>query len=115
MLVARVIEPASKLATHRRLQDDIASTSQGRVLGVGQCSADDLYRALDWLHDAQPAIERRLARQRLAGATVVLYVLTSTWLTGRCCEWAARGPMPTSRWAPTSAWPTTSNGTCANA
>ena len=61
------------------------------MLGVGQCSADELYRALDWLHEAQPAIERRLARQHLAGATLVLYDLTSTWLTGRCCELAARG------------------------
>ena len=91
MLVARVIEPASKLATHRQLHDDTASTSLGRVLGVGQCDADDLYRALDWLHEAQPAIERRLARQHLVGATLVLYDLTSTWLTGRCCELAARG------------------------
>jgi hypothetical protein len=91
MLVARVIEPASKLATHRQLHDDTASSSLGRVLGVGQCSADDLYRALDWLHEAQPAIERRLARQHLVGATLVLYDLTSTWLTGRCCELAARG------------------------
>jgi hypothetical protein len=91
MLVARVIEPASKLATHRLLHDDTASSSLGRVLGVGQCSAVELYRALDWLHDAQPAIERRLARQHLVGSTLVLYDLTSTWLTGRCCELAARG------------------------
>lgn len=91
MLVARIIEPASKLATHRLLHDDTASTSLGRVLGVGQCSADELYRALDWLHEAQPTIERRLARQHLVGATLVLYDLTSTWLTGRCCELAARG------------------------
>jgi transposase len=91
MLVARIIEPASKLATHRQLHDDTASTSLGRVLGVGQCSADDLYRALDWLHEAQPAIERRLARQHLVGATLVLYDLTSTWMTGRCCELAAYG------------------------
>jgi transposase len=91
MLVARVVSPASKLATHRLLHDDTASCSLGRVLGVGQCSADDLYRALDWLHEAQGAIERRLARQHLAGATLVLYDLTSTWLTGRCCELAARG------------------------
>ncbi|MGH8805852.1 MAG: IS1634 family transposase, partial [Polaromonas sp.] len=91
MLVARVLEPASKLATHRMLHDDTATSSLGRVLGVGQCSADELYRALDWLHGAQPAIERRLARQHLAGSTLVLYDLTSTWLTGRCCELAARG------------------------
>ncbi len=91
MLVARVLEPASKLATHRMLHDDTATTSLGRLLGVGQCSADDLYRALDWLQEAQPAIERRLARQHLVGSTLVLYDLTSTWLTGRCCELAARG------------------------
>jgi hypothetical protein len=72
MLVARVVSPASKLATHRLLHDDTASSSLGRMLGVGQCSADDLYRALDWLHEAQPSIERRLARQHLAGATLVL-------------------------------------------
>jgi transposase len=91
MLVARVLEPASKLATHRSLHDDTATSSLGRVLGVGQCGVDDLYRALDWLHEAQPAIERRLARQHLLGSTLVLYDLTSTWLTGRCCELAARG------------------------
>ena len=91
MLVARVLEPASKLATQRMLHDETATTSLGRVLGVGQCSADELYRALDWLHEAQPAIERRLARQHLVGSTLVLYDLTSTWLTGRCCELAARG------------------------
>lgn len=91
MLVARVLDPASKLATHRMLHDDTATSSLGRVLGVGQCSVDDLYRALDWLHDAQPGIERRLARQHLVGSTLVLYDLTSTWLTGRCCELAARG------------------------
>ena len=91
MLTARVIAPASKLATHRMLHDDTANSSLGRVLGVGQCGADDLYRALDWLHEAQPAIERRLARQHLVGSTLVLYDLTSTWLTGRCCELAARG------------------------
>lgn len=91
MRVARLIEPASKLATHRMLHDDTATSSLGHVLGVGQCSADDWYRALDWLHDAQAGIERRLARQHLVGSTLVLYDLTSTWMTGRCCELAARG------------------------
>lgn len=91
MLVARVVSPASKLATHRLLHDDTVNSSLGRMLGVGQCGVDDLYRALDWLHTAQPAIERRLAREHLAGATLVLYDLSSTWLTGNCCELAARG------------------------
>ncbi len=71
MLVARVIEPSSKLATHRLLHDEAASSSLGRVLGAGQCSADELYPALDWLHEARAAIEQRLARQHLAGSTLV--------------------------------------------
>jgi transposase len=91
MLVARVVTPGSKLATHRMLHDDTAANSLGRLLGVGKLTADDLYRALDWLHEAQPAIEKRLARQHLTGSTLVLYDLTSTWLTGRCCPLAARG------------------------
>jgi transposase len=91
MLVARVVSPSSKLATHRMLSDDTAAHSLGRVLGVGNIEADELYRALGWLHEAQPAIEKRLARQHLAGSTLVLYDLTSTWLTGRCCPLAARG------------------------
>lgn len=71
------------------LHDDMADSSVGRVLGAGQCDAGDLYRALDWRHEAQPAIERRLARRHAAGSTSVLYDLTSTWLTGRCREMAA--------------------------
>jgi len=91
MLVARLLTPGSKLATHRMVHDDTATHSLGRVLGVGQVAVEELYRALDWLHEGQPAIERRLARQHLAGATLVLYDLSSTWLTGHCCPLAAYG------------------------
>ena len=52
MLVARVIESASKLATHRQISDATASSSLGCLLGVGQCRAVDLYRALDWPHES---------------------------------------------------------------
>ena len=91
LVVARVITPSSKLATQRMLSDDTAAHSLGRVLGLGQLQPEALYRALDWLHAAQPGIEKRLARQHIAGTTLVLYDLTSTWLTGRCCPLAARG------------------------
>lgn len=91
MVVARVVSPGSKLATHRMLNDDTAAHSLGRVLGLGTVEVDDLYRALDWLYQTQPAIERRLAHKHLAGSTLVLYDLTSTWLTGHCCPLAARG------------------------
>ena len=44
MLCARVLWPSSKLATQRMLHDDTATSSLGRVLGVGQCEVDELYQ-----------------------------------------------------------------------
>jgi transposase len=91
LVVARVIEPASKLATHRMLQADTAVNSLGRLLGVEATRQEEIYRALDWLAEQQPGIERRLVRKHLTECTLVLYDLTSTWLTGRCCPLAAHG------------------------
>lgn len=91
MVVMRVVEPASKLATWRMLEGDRAVTSLPLLLGLEALAPDDLYHALDWLGKAQPGIEKRLARRHLAGGVLVLYDLTSTWVTGRCCELAARG------------------------
>ena len=58
---------------------------------MGDTQVEALYEALDWLGAHQHEIERRLARQHQAGPTLVLYDLTSTWLTGRCCALAAHG------------------------
>src|SRR6202166_4137627 len=91
LLVARVVSPASKLATHRMLRDETATHSLSRLLDLGEVDLEQVYAALDWLGEAQAGIEKRLARQHLAGSTLVLYDLTSTWVTGRCCELAARG------------------------
>lgn len=91
LVVARVIEPRSKLATQRLLHPDTASCSLGRVLGLEAVTVEQLYAALDWLAQAQSRIERRLARKHLAGATLVLYDLTSTWVTGHHCALAAHG------------------------
>ena len=63
------------------LHDDTATSSLRRVLRVGQYEVDDLYRALYWLHETQPSIERALARKHLVHSTLVLYDLTSTSLT----------------------------------
>jgi hypothetical protein len=91
LLVARVVSPASKLATHRMLRDETATHSLSRLLELGEVDLEQVYAALDWLGEAQAGIEKRLAHQHLAGSTLVLYDLTSTWVTGRCCELAAHG------------------------
>jgi len=91
LLVARVVSPASKLATHRMLRDETATHSLSRLLKLGDVELEQVYAGLDWLGEAQEGIEKRLARQHLSGSTLVLYDLTSTWVTGRCCELAAHG------------------------
>ena len=91
LIVARVLEPGSKLATWRMLQPQCATHSLARVLGLGDLEVDALYAALDWLGKAQPRIEAALARKHLANGVLVLYDPTSTWVTGRHCALAKHG------------------------
>ena len=91
MIVARLIAPASKLATARMLDPLTAASSLGDVLGLGPVDEDELYVALDWLGERQPAIEKALARKHLREGTLVLYDVSSSYLEGRCCELAQLG------------------------
>jgi hypothetical protein len=91
MIVARVVKPAPKLATARRLSETTAAHSLGAVLELGAVDEDELYRALDLLLAAQPKIEAALARRHLTGGCLVLYDLTSSYLEGRCCPLARYG------------------------
>jgi hypothetical protein len=91
LVVARVIEPAAKLATARQLSEATAAHSLGAVLGLGAVDEDELYRALDRLGEAQPEIEAALARRHLEDGALVLYDLTSSYLEGRCCALARFG------------------------
>src|SRR5471032_1600732 len=45
LLIARVISPASKLATHRTLQEQTATHSLSRLLKLGEVRLDDVCRA----------------------------------------------------------------------
>jgi hypothetical protein len=96
LIVARVITPGSKLSTLRALSLETASCSLGLALGLARDGAPgietrEIYGALDWLGDQQDRIERRLAKQRLAEGTLVLYDVSSSYLEGRCCELAQHG------------------------
>src|SRR6266481_2855535 len=91
MIVARVVEPAAKLATARQLSQATAAHSLGAVLELGQVDEDELYLALDLLLAAQPRIETAFARRHLKGGCLVLYDLTSSYLEGRCCPLARYG------------------------
>lgn len=91
LLVARVIDPRSKLATARGLDGETAFTSLGEALGLSSVTADELYAAMDWLLPRQPALEQALARRHLAEQTLVLYDVTSTYFEGRTCPLARFG------------------------
>lgn len=91
LIVARVCEPASKLATTRWWVD----TTLAHDLGIADASTDEVYAALDWLVAQQDAIEAKLARRHLTGSAnpdrLALFDLSSSWVTGSCCPLAARG------------------------
>jgi len=91
LIISRVIRPKSKLSTLAWWSD----STMGADLGLAGASTDEIYAAMDWLADRQAVIETKLAAKHLAPgvnpARMALFDLTSSWVTGRCCELAARG------------------------
>ncbi len=61
MVMARIIEPTSKLATTRWWH----TTTLPDICGVADADEDDLYAALDWLITRQEHIEKKLAARHL--------------------------------------------------
>jgi len=91
LIVARILAPASKLATARGLNHQTASSSLGALLGLESVDEDHLYQALDWLLNRQQRIESKLAARHLEQGSVVLYDVTSTYFEGRNCPLARYG------------------------
>jgi hypothetical protein len=83
MIVARILQPASKLATARGLKEETATSSLAAELELGAIEDQELYDALDWLHARQNRIENKLARQHLQDGTLVFYDVSSSYYTGR--------------------------------
>jgi transposase len=91
MIAARILDPASKLATARALHPDTLTSSLSAYLELESVSEDELYRAMDWLLERQPAMEAALAKRHLVEGGLVLYDLTSTYFEGRHCSLAKLG------------------------
>jgi transposase len=91
MIVARVLEPCSKLATSRSLVGETASSSLGSSLGLGAVDEEELYGAMDWLVSRQGRIENGLAKRHVSEASLVLYDVSSAYLEGRHCPLGKRG------------------------
>ncbi|WP_375327679.1 IS1634 family transposase [Microcystis sp. BLCC-F210] len=86
MIVARIINPKSKLATARGFNSETCSQSLGQLLDLEKADEDELYNALDWLLEKQEKIEKHLALKHLESGTLVLYDVTSSYLEGDGCE-----------------------------
>jgi hypothetical protein len=91
MIIARVLDPQSKLATARGLDPETAAASLGAVLGLERLNENDLYFAMDWLGEQQERIENVLAAKHLKGGLLVLYDITSTYFEGHTCPLAKLG------------------------
>ena len=86
MIIARIINPQSKLATARGFNWETCSNSLGAILNLEKADEDELYDALDWLLNKQERIENKLASIHLESGALVLYDVTSTYLEGKGCE-----------------------------
>ena len=90
MIACRLLRPGSKLRVERELGPAGTSTL-GPLLDVRHASAHELYQAMDWLAQRQPAIERKLAKRHLADGSLALIDVSSSYLEGARCELARRG------------------------
>jgi transposase/ribosomal protein L35 len=87
MIVQRLLDPASKLATTRLWH----STTLAEELGVADATEDDLYQAMDWLLERQGRIEKKLATRHLQEGCQVLYDVSSSYYEGHSCPLAQYG------------------------
>jgi hypothetical protein len=91
LLLARVVRPASKLATTSWWSD----TTLVSDLGLEGIGTDEAYAAMDWLLSRQEAIEEKLAKRHLSAeanpARRAYFDLSSSWMEGRTCPLSAFG------------------------
>jgi hypothetical protein len=85
MIVARILDPRSKLATARGLDEETSTSTLAEILEVQKTDAQALYTAMDWLGERQAEIEKKLAKRHLEDGALVLYDVSSTYFEGKCC------------------------------
>lgn len=87
LLVERLIQPRSKLATTRLWN----TTTLSETFGVQDTDVDEVYAALDWLLARQAAIQQKLAARHLHDDGVALYDVSSSYYEGHACPLARYG------------------------
>ncbi|MHB8892043.1 MAG: IS1634 family transposase [Candidatus Limnocylindrales bacterium] len=87
LVAARLVAPASKLATAALL----GQSTLGAACRVEGADENELYGAMDWLTARQARVERALAARHLGPGSLVLYDLTSVYVEGSHCALARHG------------------------
>jgi Transposase DDE domain len=91
LVLARVVRPASKLATRTWWPD----TTLEEDFGLEEVSTDEVYAAMDWLFSRQEQVEATLAKRHLSEeanpSRRAYFDLSSSWMEGRCCPLSAFG------------------------
>ena len=91
LIISRIINPGSKLATAPSMSRETCSTALGDLLGMERVSETDFYHAMDWLLKRQDKIESSLAGKHLEEGSLVLYDVSSSYFEGQCRPLAKRG------------------------
>jgi hypothetical protein len=99
LIVARLLDPAAKLATARMLDRATRHPRAGRNAWLRPRHRAQIYTTLDWLGSEQAFIENNLARRHLKNGMLVLYderlclaarSLTASPLHQRVYPWSHR-------------------------
>jgi transposase len=88
IIIARILNPSSKLATTRWWLDTTLSRELQEIEGANE---DDLYQAMDWLIQRKSRIEKKIAQRHLKAGSLVLYDLSSSYFEGENCLLAKFG------------------------
>ena len=91
LIVSRILNPSSKLATATAFAGNTATHTLGKILNITDVTEHEIYSAMDWLLSRQSNIETALSKKHLQDGSLVLYDLTSTYFEGRACPLAHRG------------------------
>ena len=91
-IVARVIDPSSRMATTCGTSQESVTSSLRTVLDLGHVSEDEMLAMLDWLVERQPRVEKSLANRHLTeGRPLVVHDVSTSFFERRQRSFAAFG------------------------
>ena len=91
MIADRILSPGSKLSCSDGLCAATVQNTLSQELQLGDVDVHELYNAMDWLLEAQPRIESKLAKKHLNDGTLVLFDVSSSYCEGQTSSLRKRG------------------------